>query len=86
MFAAYRTEMSDRQNFELYLQIAKTNAQIEHANKNLEEKVEERTKLLNYRNRELKKEVEHRALVEIELIAAKEKAEESDRLKSAFPG
>lgn len=84
MFAAYRTEMFDRQNFELYLQIAKTNTRIEHANKNLEEKVEERTKLLNYRNRELKKEVEHRALVEKELIAAKEKAEESDRLKSAF--
>ena len=84
MLAAYRTEMFDRQNFELYLQIAKTNTQIEHANKYLEEKVEERTKLLNFRNKELKKEIEHRALVEIELIAAKEKAEESDRLKSAF--
>ena len=83
MLAAYRTEMFDRQKFDLYIQIAKTNTQIEHANKNLEMKVEERTKLLNLKNRELEKEVKHRALVEIELIAAKEKAEESDRLKSA---
>ena len=84
MFAAYRTEIFNRQNFNLYLQIAKTNQQIEQANKNLEEKVQERTKLLNYRNRELKAEVNHRAKVEKELIAAKEKAEESDKLKSAF--
>ena len=84
MFAAYRTEIFDRKNFELYIQIAKTNTQIEQANKNLEEKVEERTKLLNFKNRELEKEVKYRALVETELIAAKEKAEESDRLKSAF--
>jgi signal transduction histidine kinase len=84
MFAAYRTEIFNRQNFDLYLQIAKTNQQIEQANKNLEEKVQERTKLLNFRNRELKAEVNHRAKVEKELIAAKEKAEESDKLKSAF--
>jgi signal transduction histidine kinase len=84
MFAAYRTELFNRQNFNLYLQIAKTNAEIEQANKNLEEKVEARTKLLNHRNKELKAEVKHRAEVEKELIAAKEKAEESDKLKSAF--
>jgi signal transduction histidine kinase len=84
MLAAYYTEIFNRQNFNLYLQIAKKNIEIEEANKNLEVKVAERTKLLNYRNRELKAEVKHRAKVEKELIAAKEKAEESDKLKSAF--
>lgn len=84
MLAAYYTEIFNRQNFNLYLQIAKKNIEIEEANKNLEVKVEERTKLLNYRNKELKAEVKHRAVVEKELIAAKEKAEESDKLKSAF--
>ena len=34
--------------------------------------------------KELKEEVKRRVLIEKELIAAKEKAEESDRLKSAF--
>jgi hypothetical protein len=84
MLAAYRTEIFNRQNFNLYLQIAKKNEQIEQANKNLEGKVEERTRLLNFRNKELRDEVKRRAEVEKELIAAKEKAEESDKLKSAF--
>ena len=84
MIAAYRTEVFNRDNFDLYLQIAKKNAQIEQANRNLEEKVAVRTKLLNDRNRELNEEVKHRAIVEKELIAAKERAEESDKLKSAF--
>lgn len=84
MLAAYRTEIYNRQNFNLYRQIAKKNEQIELANKNLEGKVEERTRLLNFRNKELKDEVKRRAEVEKELIAAKEKAEESDKLKSAF--
>ncbi len=84
MLAAYRTEIYNRQNFNLYLQIAKKNELIELANKNLEGKVEERTRLLNFRNKELKDEVKRRAEIEKELIAAKEKAEESDKLKSAF--
>jgi hypothetical protein len=84
MLAAYRTEIFNRQNFNLYLQIAKKNEQIEQANKNLEGKVEERTRLLNFRNKELKEEVKRRAEIEKELIAAKERAEESDKLKSAF--
>jgi signal transduction histidine kinase len=84
MLAAYRTEIFNRHNFNLYLQIAKKNELIEQANKNLEGKVEERTRLLNFRNKELRDEVKRRAQVEKELIAAKEKAEESDKLKSAF--
>lgn len=84
MIAAYRNEVFNRDNFDLYLQIAKKNAQIEQANRSLEEKVAVRTKLLNDRNRELNDEVKRRAIVEKELIAAKERAEESDKLKSAF--
>ncbi len=84
MIAAYRTEVFNRDNFNLYLQIAKKNIQIELANRNLEDKVEERTRLLNIRNKELKEEIERRALIQKELVAAKEKAEESDKLKSAF--
>src|SRR5690606_20474926 len=61
MFAAYRTEVASRQTFNLFRQVARKNEQIEQANKNLEFKVEERTKLLNARNRELKEEVERRA-------------------------
>lgn len=84
MFAAYRTEVGSRQTFNLYLQIARKNEQIELANKNLEFKVAERTQLLNSRNKELKEEVDRRTLIQKELVAAKEKAEESDKLKSAF--
>ena len=84
MFAAYVNEVFNRQNFNLYLQIAKQNAEIEEANIDLEEKVQNRTKLLKSRNKELRSEVERRARIQRELILAKEKAEESDKLKSAF--
>ncbi len=84
MFAAYDNEKFNRQNFNLYLQIARKNRVIHDINKNLEKKVKERTKLLNARNIDLREEVKRRAKVEEELIVAKEKAEESDKLKSAF--
>ncbi|MCF6331976.1 MAG: ATP-binding protein [Draconibacterium sp.] len=84
MLAAYANEIFNRQNFNLYLQIAKKNAEIEDVNKNLEEKVHKRTRLLNSRNKELKEEIKSRILIQKELVLAKEKAEESDKLKSAF--
>ena len=84
MFAAYSNEKFNRQNFNLYLQIDRKNTEIEHINKNLEGKVLNRTKLLNARNKDLKNEVERRAAIQNELVKAKEKAEESDKLKSAF--
>ncbi|MCF6357214.1 MAG: ATP-binding protein [Draconibacterium sp.] len=84
MFAAYSNEKFNRQNFSLYLQIERNNAEIEEANKNLEDKVEDRTRLLNSRNIDLKNEIDQRVLIEKELIIAKDKAEESDMLKSAF--
>jgi len=53
-------------------------------NENLEAKVIERTKLLDERNTKLIDEISNRKEIEQELIIAKEKAEESDQLKSAF--
>lgn len=84
MFAAYNAEVFDRRNFYLYLQIAQKNRDIEYINSNLEKTVERRTKLLNMRNEELHNEVARRIVIEQELISAKEKAEQSDKLKSAF--
>ena len=84
MFAAYNNEKFNRQNFNLYLQIESKNVEIEDVNKNLEVKVLDRTRLLNSKNKDLKNEIERRAKIQIELVEAKEKAEESDKLKSAF--
>ena len=84
MFAAYNNEKFNRQNFNLYLQLDRKNREIEDVNRNLEVKVQQRTNLLNKRNKDLKIEIERRALIQKELVKAKEKAEESDKLKSAF--
>jgi len=63
MFAAYIIELYKRRDFFLNQQLDLRNAQIVESNKNLQSKVDQRTK---------------------ELVKSKEKAEESDRLKSAF--
>ncbi len=63
MFAAYNIEYYARRDFYQNDQLDQRKAQVEEANRTLEQKVEERTK-------ELKK--------------AKERAEQSDKLKSAF--
>ncbi len=84
MFAAYNAEKSDRRNFLLIHKIASKNKDIEDINRNLEKKVKERTRLLDLRNEELLAEIARRIGIEQELILAKEKAEESDKLKSAF--
>jgi hypothetical protein len=63
MFAAYYIEYYARHNFSLSRRIEIEKLQVIEVNRNLEKKVEVRTK---------------------ELLEAKEKAEESNRLKSAF--
>lgn len=63
MVAAYNIEYYTRRDFLLNRQLDQKREQIEEANRNLENKVHERTK---------------------ELVAAKERAEQSDKLKSAF--
>ena len=84
IFAAYNSEISDRKNFLLIHQIASKNKDIATINKGLEKQVEKRTELLNRRNEELLAEIARRITMEQDLIIAKEKAEESDKLKSAF--
>ncbi len=63
MFAAYNIEFYTRKDFFLNQQLDSRNNEIAEANKNLESKVEERTK---------------------ELLLEKLRAEESDKLKTAF--
>jgi signal transduction histidine kinase/CheY-like chemotaxis protein len=63
MFAAYNIEFYARRDFYQNDQLDQRKAQVEEANRTLEQKVEERTK---------------------ELKEAKERAEQSDKLKSAF--
>nr|NQU89545.1 hypothetical protein [Bacteroidota bacterium] len=70
MFAAYNIEFYARRDYYLNVQLDKQKDAVEEVNRNLEKKVEERTRELNERNREL--------------VKAKEMAEQSDKLKSAF--
>ena len=58
--------------------------QIEQLNKSLEERVEERTNELLEINNKLIDEISERMIVADELVKAKERAQESDKLKSAF--
>lgn len=58
--------------------------EIQDLNLQLEKKVLERTRELSMSNRKLRKEISGRKKMEKDLLAAKEKAEESDRLKTAF--
>lgn len=84
MFAAYNAEVFDRRNYFLLEQVESKNRDIAEINKGLEKKIEKRTELLNHRNEELQNEIARRIRIEQELIIAKEKAEQSDKLKSAF--
>lgn len=70
MFAAYYIEYYARRDFYLTQQLDKQKLRVEEANKGLERKVKQRTFELERRN--------------IELTAAKNRAEQSDKLKSAF--
>ena len=70
MFAAYNIEFYARRDYYLNTQLDEQKEAVEEVNRNLEIKVEERTRELNTRNREL--------------VKAKERAEQSDKLKSAF--
>lgn len=55
---------------------------LREAHAKLEQRVEERTIQLSMANQELKKEINERIKIEKELLAAKEKVEQSDKLKS----
>ncbi len=64
------------------LQIARDN--LNRMNAHLDQMVKVRTQELENTNKSLKEEIEERKRIEAELIAAKEKADEGSRLKSAF--
>jgi len=70
MFAAYYIEYYARRDFFLNQQLDKQKLRVEEVNKDLEIKVKQRTFELERRN--------------VELTTAKNRAEQSDRLKSAF--
>ena len=84
LVALYNIELLQRKEFYQRFLLSEKQQEIEHANKSLEAQVEKRTKLLNIRNKKLTQEVKIRKEIEEMLFQAKEKAEESDRLKSAF--
>jgi len=84
MFASYHAEIFDRRNFELMRQLARKTKEIEESHNNLEKIVDQRTVELYERNDELNEEISRRIIIEKELVKAKEKAEQSDKLKSAF--
>lgn len=84
MFALYNIEYLKRRDFFQELLILKSKEDIVLNNLNLENQIKERTKLLAERNRSLILEIKSRKVIEKKLISSKEKAEESDRLKTAF--
>lgn len=82
--AVYNSQFIERSEFHQRMLLSVQKEKIKSINENLEEIVEERTKLLENSNKELKEEIENRKRIEKKLIISKQKAEESDRLKSAF--
>ncbi len=77
MLASYSIEFFMRKNYLFSLELNVERQKVIKMNKELEERVLEKTKALE-------KDIEHRKIIEKDLIKAKEKAEESDRLKAAF--
>jgi signal transduction histidine kinase len=84
MIALYNIEKLKRVDFYQKRLLLKNQNEIKNSNLNLEKQVKERTILLDKRNKELIAEINKKKKIERKLIAAKEKAEESDKLKSSF--
>lgn len=77
MLAAYSIEYFMRKNYAFSLELDNQRKSVLEMNIHLEDRVREKTI-------ELSNDIERRKIVEKELITAKEKAEESERLKTAF--
>ena len=84
LVALYNTKLTERSEFKQRLLLSIQKDKIKSINERLEQKVRERTELLEKRNSILNIEIENRKEIEEKLIIAKQQAEESDRLKSAF--
>ncbi|HKL66725.1 MAG TPA: hypothetical protein VJ877_02450, partial [Bacteroidales bacterium] len=77
MFGGYALEYYTRKDFFYRYLLKQEREKVEQANERLEKRVQEKT--MN-----LREDLMRRQRIEKELVRAKEKAEESDRLKSAF--
>ena len=84
MLALHHIEYLERKGFQHNFKLKEQKIEIDNINSDLESQVEKRTSLLDKRNKALLKEINIRREIEKELVVAKEKAEESDRLKTAF--
>lgn len=82
--AVYTSQKTERSEFCQHMLMLNQQKEIKSINETLEEKVEERTKLLENKNKDLHSEIENRIRAEEKLLFALRKAEESEKLKSAF--
>ena len=82
--ALFNMELLERKDFSQRHLLIEQQKEIWVANKNLEFKINQRTKQLSEHNTKLVNEIKKRKIIENELITAKEKAEQSNRLKTAF--
>jgi signal transduction histidine kinase/CheY-like chemotaxis protein len=84
MVSIYNSQLIERTEFHQRAKLFDQKEKIKNINESLEGKVKERTELIENRNKELREEIENRKQIEEKLIVSKQKAEESDRLKSSF--
>lgn len=84
MAACYIIEYGARHDFCLQKQLSIEKEKVNELNLDLEQKIIERTRELENKNAELEEEIERRVKSEEMLNKAKQKAEESDELKTAF--
>jgi signal transduction histidine kinase len=77
-------EQYARRTFYLMMKTVDEQRQVQKINAELEQKVADRTEVLNIVNKHLHDEIREKVRTEKELLNAKQKAEESDRMKSSF--
>jgi len=82
--ALYNIELLERKDYYQRNQLVAKQNEIYSANQNLELKIKTRTKQISEHNSKLIEEISKREVMEKALLLAKEKAEESNRLKTAF--
>jgi signal transduction histidine kinase/CheY-like chemotaxis protein len=82
--AVYNSQKIERNEFFQRMLMLSQQNHIKRINATLEEKVNTRTKLLENKNKDLYLEIDNRKKAEEKLLHALNKAEESEKLKSAF--
>jgi signal transduction histidine kinase/CheY-like chemotaxis protein len=84
IFAGHVREFYARKTFYLMNRTIEEQLNVIRINQELEQKITERTEVLNIVNQHLHDEIRDKIRTEKELVRAKQKAEESDKMKSAF--